>query len=108
MTVGKKVTLAGMLILSWASVGPAQTVWREGEDVDRSTMNRHPWWYDQVKKELLSGGAWISNFSEEKEGTAEYAVEVPKLGRYAFWIRATRSMRSWITRWTGAAGSRST
>jgi hypothetical protein len=83
-----KGILAGMLILSCAAGASAQTVWREGENVDRSTMNRHPWWYDQVKKELLSGGDWISNFSEEKEGTADYTLEIPKAGRYAFWIRA--------------------
>ena len=71
-----------------APVARAQTVWVEGERPVRSSMNRHPWWYDQVKKDQLSGGDWISNFSEEKEGEAEYAFDVPKAGRYAFWIRA--------------------
>jgi hypothetical protein len=65
-----------------------QTIWQEGEKPDRSTMNRHPWWYDQVKKDQLSGGDWLSNFSEEKEGQAEYSVNAPKSATYAFWIRA--------------------
>jgi len=66
-----------------ASPGSAlgQTIWVEGERPARSNMNRHPWWYDQVKKDQLSGGDWISNFSEEKEGEAEYTFDVPKAAR---------------------------
>ena len=79
-----------LVALLWA--GPAavraQSVWIEGERPVRSTMNRHPWWYDQVKKDQLSGGDFISNFSEEKEGEAEYAFDIPRAARYAFWIRA--------------------
>ncbi len=82
-----KMAGAGLLFLGVATA-QGQTVWREGERPDQSSMNRHPWWYDQVKKELLSGGDWISNFSEEKEGTAEYRVSIPKAARYAFWVRA--------------------
>ena len=87
MTIAKQCILAGLAILTWVAVAPAQTVWREGESPDRSTMNRHPWWYDQVKKDLLSGGDWISNFSEQNEGTAEYTIQIPKTARYSFWIR---------------------
>ncbi len=54
----------------------------------KSTMNRHPWWYDQVKKEVLSGGDWISNFDDKKEGTAEYEIEAKEAGDYTFWVRA--------------------
>jgi hypothetical protein len=68
--------------------GSAQTIWREAEKPDHSTMNRHPWWYDKVKRDQLSGGDWISNFSEAKEGLADYQIEVPKAGRYTFWVRA--------------------
>ena len=67
-----------VLLLTYCSAAGAQTIWVEGERPTRSTMNRHPWWYDQVKKDQLSGGDWISNFSEEKEGEAEYAFDVPK------------------------------
>ena len=77
-----------VLAMGWQPGAWGQTIWVEGERPARSTMNRHPWWYDQVKKDQLSGGDWISNFSEEKEGEAEYAFEVPKTGRYAFWVRA--------------------
>ena len=39
----------------------AATLWREGEDATVDKMNRHPWWYDKVKTDQLSGGKWISN-----------------------------------------------
>jgi len=51
-------------------------------------MNRHPWWYDQVKKDQLSGGDFISNFNKDKIGEAEYAVTAPLPGEYDFWVRA--------------------
>lgn len=70
------------------SVAAAETIWVEGEKPTKSTMNRHPWWYDQVKKDQLSGGDWISNFSENKPGEAEYSVSVKESGKFEFWIRA--------------------
>ncbi len=76
------------LVLTFAPAWPAQTVWVEAEKPVRSTMNRHPWWYDQVKKDQLSGGDWISNFSDQGPGQAEYLVEIPKTARYTFWVRA--------------------
>jgi hypothetical protein len=51
-------------------------------------MNRHPWWYDQVKTDLLSGGDLNSNFQKDKPGEAEYRAEVPRDGSYEFWVRA--------------------
>ena len=67
---------------------PAQTVWVEGEKPARATMTRHPWWYDKVKNNLLSGGDWISNWSDDTDGVAQYAFQVPAAGRYALWVRA--------------------
>jgi hypothetical protein len=64
----------------------AATIWVEGESATKSTMRPHGW-YDSVKKEVLSGNNWISNFSSEV-GEAEYQVEVPEAGDYTFWIRA--------------------
>ena len=52
-------TLVGLLLLM-GKVLQAESVWIEGEKPLKSTMNRHPWWYDQVKKDQLSGGDWIS------------------------------------------------
>ncbi len=53
-------TLVGLLLLM-GKVLQAESVWIEGEKPLKSTMNRHPWWYDQVKKDQLSGGDWITN-----------------------------------------------
>lgn len=65
----------------------AATLWLEGEAPATQSMHRHPWWFDQVKKDVLSGGDWISNFSP-KEGVAEYKVEALEAGDYTFWVRA--------------------
>jgi hypothetical protein len=77
-----------LALIAAAPAVRAQTIWREGERPTRSNMNRHRWWYDRVKKDQLSGGDWISNFSDEKEGQAEYVINVPKSATYTFWIRA--------------------
>ena len=72
------------LAASWAR---AETIWIEGEKPTKSTMNRHPW-YDQIKKEQLSGGDWISNFADKKPGEAEYSVTAKEGGQFEFWVRA--------------------
>ncbi len=51
-------------------------------------MNRHPWWYDQVKRDQLSGGDFISNFNKDKVGEAEYRFTAKEPGEYNFWVRA--------------------
>lgn len=71
-----------------AEADPKDAIWIEGENPARHAMQRHPWWYDQVKKDVLSGGEWISNFNAEKEGTAEYDFEVLTADTYTLWIRA--------------------
>src|SRR5262245_38721848 len=80
--------LLALLLALAASEAASQTIWQEGERPVWSTMNRHPGWYDKVKKDLLSGGDWLSNSSEHKEGEAGYAIRVPKPGLYDFWARA--------------------
>jgi hypothetical protein len=82
-----RATLALLSLLLSLLPSPAATLWQEGEAPVKSTMHRHPWWFDQVKKDLLSGGDWISNFAKE-EGTADYQLEVTKAGNYVFWVRA--------------------
>lgn len=77
------------LLSSMASISRAETIWIEGEKPAKSTMNRHPWWYDQVKKEQLSGGDWISNFADKKgPGEAEYSITAKDAGTFEFWVRA--------------------
>jgi hypothetical protein len=79
-------------LLLFASLAPAlasaEVIWIEGEKPVQSTMNRHPWWYDQVKRRAFSGGDFISNFNQDKVGEAEYEASAAKAGTYEFWVRA--------------------
>ena len=68
-------SLAALLLLPIAVLHAAEgddAIWIEGEKPTKADMHRHPWWYDQVKKDVLSGGDWISNFDKDHEGTADY------------------------------------
>jgi hypothetical protein len=87
MSLKSLATLALATLLVAPSLR-AQTIWVEGESPQSNTMNRHPWWYDKVDAGELSGGAWISNYSEDKAGAATYTVNIPKAGKYFFWVRA--------------------
>jgi len=79
---------AFILSMALVSAEEVHTIWQEGEKATQSNVKPHPWWYDKVKTGELSGGGWISNFSKEQEGTAEYRIEVPANGTYHFWVRA--------------------
>ena len=84
----KHLIFIPVLFLVLTTVHAADSIWIEGEKPSKSTMNRHPWWYDQVKKEHLSGGDWISNFDAKKIGEAEYTVNAKEAGKYEFWVHA--------------------
>lgn len=62
-------------------------IWIEGEKPAKSTMHRHPFWYDQVKRGELSGGDLISNF-DDRPGEASYRVSARSAGPYELWVRA--------------------
>ena len=79
---------AATFVLAGTAVARSATIWVEGEKPATQKMNRHPWWYDQVKKGALSGGDWISNFSDEKEGMAKYDIVVKEGGPYDLWLHA--------------------
>lgn len=64
-----------------------EIIWIEGESPTVNQMNRHPWWYDKVKRQELSGNDFISNFNKEKPGIAEYRFNANDGGEYNFWIR---------------------
>ena len=69
------------------SAGSAAWIWVEGEKPSQSTMHRHPFWYDQVKRDQLSGGDFISNWHEQP-GEATYTFTSASAGEYEFWVRA--------------------
>jgi hypothetical protein len=75
------------LLFALPLAAQATSVWIEGESPASSTMHRHPWWYDKVKKEVLSGGDWISNFGKES-GEAEYRFGATASDDFTFWVRA--------------------
>ncbi|HPD15539.1 MAG TPA: hypothetical protein PLE19_11340 [Planctomycetota bacterium] len=62
-------------------------IWVEGEAARSNSMHRHPWWYDKVKKDQLSGGDFISNWSD-KPGEATYAFAAPVARTWVLWVRA--------------------
>jgi hypothetical protein len=66
----------------------ADYIWIEGESPQAQTMTRHPWWYDKVKKDQLSGGGFISNWNDKQPGEATYAFRASAGGAYVFWVRA--------------------
>ncbi len=81
------VAVLGLMVWVLAPASARSSwVWVEGENPVRSSMHRHPW-YDQVRKDQVSGGNLISNFHEQP-GEATYSVKVPKDGSYTFWVRA--------------------
>ncbi|MGA2499964.1 MAG: hypothetical protein ABSH20_19675, partial [Tepidisphaeraceae bacterium] len=76
-----------LLFLAGLVPARAEVIWAEGEKPLRSTMTRHPW-YSSVKRDQLSGGDFISNWSQDKAGEASYRVVAAKAGEYDFWVRA--------------------
>lgn len=84
------VLLFAALLTVWAgpSARAADTIWIEGESPQSQTMTRHPWWYDKVKSDQLSGGDFISNWTDKQPGEATYAFRASADGEYVFWVRA--------------------
>lgn len=91
------------MFVGLAARASAETIWIEGEKPVQSTMNRHPWWYDQVKRDQFSGGDFISNFNDKKAGEAEYEFNAATAGKYDFWVRANPISASMSYRLNGAA-----
>lgn len=83
-----------LLVIAWGVplTGRGAWIWVEGEKPVVNKMHRHPWWYDQVKKDQFSGGDFISNFDKDKAGEAEYRFDAAEGGEYAFWVRANPLM----------------
>src|SRR5437660_12455452 len=80
--------LLTLLCACAATRAGATVIWIEGEKPTSQSMHRHPWWYDQVKKDQLSGGDFISNWDDTRPGEAEYEFRAPAAGEYEFWVRA--------------------
>ena len=86
----RQIPLIGVVAcFTAAAMASEPVIWVEGEEavkkqlVDNAGLN-------DVNPDELSGGKWICSFSHEKEptGTVEYAVVLPRAGRYHLWVRA--------------------
>ena len=69
------VTVA--FVLAGVPAARSATIWVEGEKPVRHTMNRHPWWYDKVKRGQLSAGDWISNFGRDVASMYKSVAPLP-------------------------------
>ena len=78
------LSLAAVAFLPCAPASGA-SIWVEGEAPAKSTMQKHNW-YDAVKRDVLSGGGWLSHYGE-KAGECSYEVEVAAAGDYTFFAR---------------------
>ncbi len=73
-------------VLFWFSPSAADEIWIEGESArDHDFVSNR--WYDDVAKDALSGGAWLSHYSKERGGTAHFDFTVKRGGEHSFWIR---------------------
>ncbi len=64
----------------------AEWIWIEGEAADERNVTRQSW-YDDVRKDGMSGQEWISHYNARQPGTATYRFEVKSGGDYVFWWR---------------------
>ncbi len=75
------------LTLLFSCYMPAATIWIEAERPATKSVTRHPWWYDQVKSNELSGDDFISHWNKDKAGEVEYRFEAAA-GPHELWVRA--------------------
>jgi hypothetical protein len=85
----RHVVPACLLVLAALTSIPAHAawIWVEGESPARSAVQRHPYWYDLVKRNEFSGGDFVSNWGD-RPGEVSYRARAPKDGEYELWVRA--------------------
>jgi hypothetical protein len=91
-------SLALLILLPLAPALGGEYVWIEGEKPAKHTFIKHNW-YDKVRKDVLSGGDWLSHYHKEKSGQASYQFEIRKGGEYTVWLRCNwfRVQMDWRT-----------
>ena len=84
-----KIQVPIFLFLLLVSLGklPAASVWIEGESAASSNAVKHSWYGGGVKKDLLSGGGFVSHFEAKQPAEMSYGFDAPEAGEYAFWMR---------------------
>jgi len=84
------MTRAALLLFLSAGAAGDETIWVEGEAPAKSGFQKHGW-YDDVKKDVLSGGDWLSHYGP-RPGEATWAVDVKEGGDYLLWVRCNNLM----------------
>ncbi len=77
---GRAALAAGLLAVLTPIPANAAWIWVEGEKPAKAAVQRHPYWYDQVKRDQLSGGDFLSNWGD-RPGEASYRVQGGHGGR---------------------------
>lgn len=85
---GSPRLVSALALLASVHVATATTIWIEAENPADSSVTRHPWWYDKVKRQDLSGGDFISHWNKDKVGEVTYRFDAPSARRFELWIRA--------------------
>ncbi len=94
--------LVAFLPLFVSTIARAETVWIEGEDATRRDVSKHGW-YDDVRKEGMSGHEWLSHYDGKKPGVATYEFQSPQAGEFTFWWRGNPSLSKASYALNGAA-----
>jgi len=76
-----------IFLLTFSSLAKADSIWIEGENANVKQITAHPW-YDSVKNEVLSGGAWAGHFNRDKQGLLAYEFQAAADDTYRLWLRA--------------------
>jgi hypothetical protein len=86
---GRAARAACLLVLAALAPIPAHAawIWVEGEKPAKAAVQRHPYWYDQVKRGEFSGGDFISNWGD-RPGEVAYRARAASAGEYELWVRA--------------------
>lgn len=84
----RRALVISAVLGSWLPQLGATTLWIEGESAVSKKVRENPW-YGAVRKDGLSGGAWVYSFAETatEPSEATWNFDVPKGGKYQLWLR---------------------
>ena len=85
-SMGRWIVLAALWCAAAAWAGAADYIWVEGEAAQAKRVTQHNW-YESVKKDQLSGGAFLANYGPQP-GEATYNFDVQEAKEYTLWVRA--------------------
>jgi len=81
----KFITVLAAIALT-VQISSAESIWIEGEQSTKHSCCAHGW-YDDVTKDVLSGGTWLGHYHKTESGEATYSVRAGAADKYLFWLR---------------------